>query len=495
MSINIKQNYIKYLNDTNSTKINSRKAFSIGGKLKHSFDEIIIPSLNTIVLFDKLNIYSSKKTGLHGLSNIKIPDNFNWRTDKQKGHLISKPGNQMLCGSCWAISAAGIISDNFVVSNLVDYMPNLSTTYILVNYPQNQCSGGNPSLVFKQIKDASLSGKGITTEHCVDYSWCSTNSLCNGDAKKHMDKTISNEELNDLIPKNNGCYNSNVKHLVFTIDEEPSTLGIGMTDPNSEEKEITEDNWKSMLFNIKKHILLKGPVLGGFLVFKNFMDGKWTKSEQNKGIYLETGDYTNTASIKFDTNQVDSSNFKGSHAVAIIGWGVENDVFIDNNNTKANVPYWYCRNSWTEKWGDDGYFKIAMYPFNKISQFDKQITIQGPSSRNMAGGIVLINVTKQPKEILLDSLNINKEKTLHTERDTSFYAEDSNNISSKISTQNVLKESQTSPKSNHKSHTSSHHKSSSSSIDISNIKYVLYVLYIMYILYICYVFYIKYKNV
>jgi hypothetical protein len=28
------------------------------------------------------------------------------------------------------------------------------------------------------------------------------------------------------------------------------------------------------------------------------MDGKWTKSDQNKGIYLENGDYTNTSSIK-----------------------------------------------------------------------------------------------------------------------------------------------------------------------------------------------------
>ena len=374
-------------------------------------------------------------------------------------------------------------------------MPNLSTTYILVNYPQNQCAGGNPSLVFKQIKDASLSGKGITSDHCVDYSWCSTNSLCNGDAKKHMDKTISNDELNDLIPKNNGCYNSNVKHLVFTIDEEPTTLGIGMVDPNSEEKEINEDNWKTMLFNIKKHILLKGPVLGGFLVFKNFMDGKWTKSDNNKGIYLENGDYTNTSSIKFDTNQVDSSNFKGSHAVAIIGWGIEKDVVIDNNNTKVNVPYWYCRNSWTQKWGDNGYFKMAMYPFNKISQFDSQITIQGPSSKNIAGGIVLINVTKKPKEVFLDSLNINHEKKLNTEHDTLFYAEDSNNISSKISAQKNLQTS-----SSPKSQTSSSPKSQTSyspksHIDISNIKYILYILYIFYILYVCYIFYIKYKNV
>lgn len=31
-----------------------------------------------------------------------------------------------------------------------------------------------------------------------------------------------------------------------------------------------------------------------------------------------------------------------------------------------------------------------------------------PSSKSIAGGIVLINVKKQPKEVLLDFLNINK---------------------------------------------------------------------------------------
>ena len=38
--------------------------------------------------------------------------------NKTKGGAITTPGNQGLCGSCWAISSAGIISDNFVVSGL-----------------------------------------------------------------------------------------------------------------------------------------------------------------------------------------------------------------------------------------------------------------------------------------------------------------------------------------------------------------------------------------
>ncbi|CAJ0929411.1 unnamed protein product, partial [Mesorhabditis belari] len=39
--------------------------------------------------------------------------------------------------------------------------------------------------------------------------------------------------------------------------------------------------------------------------------------------------------------------FKGTHAVKIIGWGVEN-----------NTPYWLVANSWNSDWGEKGLFRI-----------------------------------------------------------------------------------------------------------------------------------------
>jgi len=454
-SLNLDTNYLQKLKSVKPTQIGSKKGglASIGG---HTINSMTIPPLNTTVSFSQFNRWNpSQNRGLSAMSDKVIPVNFNWAEDKKKGHLISKPGNQMLCGSCWAISAAGIIGDNFVVAGLVDYMPNLSTTWILVCFPQLQCQGGNPALAFQQIASASATTGGVVTNHCIDYSWCATNQYCNADATKHMDKKVTGTvDLNTFIPKNCGCYDANVEHLLFKLDGNVNTLAIGMIN-STNQSEITQEQWPTLLTQIKKHILIQGPVLGGFLVFTNFMDGVWCKTEENKGVYLENGVY-NGQTIKFDESQTSAKNFKGSHAVAIIGWGIEKNVVIDNNGTKQDVPYWYCRNSWTENWGNKGYFKMAMYPYNKLSQFDKQVALNSPMGNMVAGGIVLIKATKKPELVKLDKVLLNPDKTLHTihDADRSYYSKDSNQykivVPKKSTEENVVTTPTTSPSKNKK---------------------------------------------
>ena len=356
------------------------------GALKtiHTIEEQIIPPLNSIIEFSTLPQYKiSEHVGLAALDTTVLPENFNWRDNGgDKASLLSKPENQMLCGSCWAISVAGIVADNHVVSGTVNWKPNLSTTWCLANYPQFQCKGGNPGILLTDI-----SNSGIATNNCVDYSWCTENQLCNGKATAHFKE--NNVDLSKLIP-NAGCYDASVPHYLYYIDP-PTTISL------------TDSNMDPVLFTntIKKHILLYGPVQGGFLVYKNFMNGAFSKI--NGGVYLETGIYDNEE-ITFNKSQLNEENYVGTHAIAIIGWGVQKGIKVSSSSI-TDVPYWYCRNSWTEKWADGGYFKMAMYPYNKISQFDNIVTIKTQKGNIKAGGIVMLRATKKPEYKMAEQID------------------------------------------------------------------------------------------
>lgn len=41
-----------------------------------------------------------------------------------------------------------------------------------------------------------------------------------------------------------------------------------------------------------------------------------------------------------------------SHSALVIGYG----VVKDENGTE--IPYWLCKNSWSENWGENGFFRI-----------------------------------------------------------------------------------------------------------------------------------------
>jgi len=78
---------------------------------------------------------------------------------------------------------------------------------------------------------------------------------------------------------------------------------------------------------IQKDILLHGPVQAGFKVYKDFI-------HYSSGVYHK------------DFWRVFAS---GGHAVKIVGWGVD---------AESGHEYWTVANSWTNQWGEDGFFRI-----------------------------------------------------------------------------------------------------------------------------------------
>ena len=62
-------------------------------------------------------------------------------------------------------------------------------------------------------------------------------------------------------------------------------------------------------------------------VYEDFMS-------YSNGIYVQTSD-----------------KFLGVHAVKVIGWGWDKNL---------KVMYWRVANSWSNRWGNNGYFNIQM---------------------------------------------------------------------------------------------------------------------------------------
>jgi hypothetical protein len=370
MSITINGNYLEMLR--NAKPINQHKVVKNGMASIRNIPTI--PPLNTDIRFSLLPRFNIAKHPNIGQMAVAapFPEIWNWyekfsiddKSTLNKKKYISPPGNQRHCGSCWAISAAGLVSDLFVVAGKVDYAPNLSTTYILACYPQHQCQGGDPGMLLGAIAEG-----GLASNKCVDYDWCTEDPFCSG-----QEQVVSGDQappnMNALIPRC-GCYFPENKNLYFVT--RPTFVSYKPGEQIETYKNI-----------VKAHILSEGPVQGGFVVLANFIPthGDFSKS---KGVYLENVDYGG------DNYFLTGSNgYKGSHAVTIIGWGVEKNVRYKIGDTEktGDIPYWFCRNSWGTEWGIGGFFKMAMYPFNKISQFDVGVDMTSFGMNGVLGGMI-----------------------------------------------------------------------------------------------------------
>jgi hypothetical protein len=333
-----------------------------------------IPPINTDIRFSSKLPYFKLSDYTSDLYNVNVPTTFTWRDKKN----IAKPSNQGLCGSCWALVTADVIGDNLVVSNIVNWKPNISTTWSLACYPQDQCQGGNPAELLLDIAK-----NGVVDNTCLDYSWCTKDDKCNGEFNNNI-YNIPMKILNNNIPKC-ACKNIFNNRLLYFVEPTSKIIAINPS------LNITQDN---VIDIIKKHIYKYGSVIGGFTIFENFREGKFTKI--NDGIYFENGIYDNDQ-ITFSDDQINSDKIVGTHVVSVIGWGISKNIIVDNNGTRKDVPYWECRNSWGENWGDGGYFKIAMYPWNKKVQFIKEVQINDLNNKTFTtGGIILINTKKPP---------------------------------------------------------------------------------------------------
>lgn len=360
-------------------------------------NEKIIPPLNTDLRMEKvLPEYSRSTLSVFGSGDSsteqELPENFSWHiitssdsnTIVAKKKLINPVQNQHMCGSCWAMALSACISDCFVVGGTVNWMPRIAPTYLMMTIPSSygngRCNGGNPAKTALALESIP-----VTDTTCVDYSWCANEQTCTSSTASSHFKGNLGDTLNKNIPyPSKSCYFEGDRYM-YQIDRGTEALFINSQNP--------PDVFRK---TVKRHILEYGPPLAGYAVYKNFITGNFTDPSVNQGVYFERANYPSDISsdvpLVFDDDNTSEYNLVGLHAVEIVGWGLAKRVQYDYNSY-GDVPFWWAKNSWGTRWGNSGgYFKIAMYPWNKFAQFGRQINVKDAT----VGGVIMIRCTKQP---------------------------------------------------------------------------------------------------
>lgn len=344
----------------------------LNGEIIEEDEEVKVSIAPNNSILDFIDIISNTFTLVEMTSKEEIPKTFTWKGKAD----ISSIFNQYNCGCCWAIGTTQVLNDMFVTgsSPLLKTNPSLSPQELLSCYKSGQCKGGNPLDALKWIEKNGIS---VTK---LDYEWCKEDSLC---TKKYSKSNPSPEdlllELNFKIPS---CPSkkSNLKYYITDI-KHPH---IKKNDPN------IEDKVSKLQLNIKNHIYLYGPVVGGITVYSSLLHGNFLKRGNKKAIYFDTYNYHREKYEKKPSRPI------GFHTISVVGWGVDDEVdgkFIGHKEgTKHKVEYWIVRNSWGKKWGIDGYFHLAMYPYNKYCQLEVSVSTNGGYS----GGFIYFKPSFTP---------------------------------------------------------------------------------------------------
>jgi len=301
---------------------------------------------------------------------VVIPPSFNWY-DTVKASSMCPVLNQFTCGSCWAFSTTTSMSDQFVIQDLLHENPQLDITELIAcwqNDINEKCEGSNPALALLFIQKQGIQSSASIQQ---SYSWCSSNDVCNGTSSSFND--TSSKDLNALVPACSSIARSPSpfpfpKFYVKNIRASPLMMG---------HRPFTLEEAQMSIDRVKEFIMQYGPVIGNYNIFENFYSGNYLCSGDNPdNIYLDCVNYTSGNR----ESSMDFTSFVGGHSVSIVGWGVGRAkgylLGKSPSGEMFDVPYWIARNSWSARWGMDGFFRMAMFPINTFSQFDVTVEVQ-----------------------------------------------------------------------------------------------------------------------
>ncbi|XP_074601918.1 cathepsin B-like [Brevipalpus obovatus] len=221
-----------------------------------------------------------------------IPDTFDSRIEWPHCASISLIRDQSNCGACWAFGAVEAMSDRICIASAGRVRVNISSQDLVSCSDLGGCGGGNPASAWQYWVDS-----GLVTGDLYGSGGCMPYSVKPGHhGEPYLPTPACNRTCQSGYPKS---YRED-KHF-------------GM------EAYLVDSNVEA----IQNDILDNGPVEAGFRVYADFFS-------YESGVYIQH-----------------CQDYKGGHAIKLLGWGTEN-----------GTPYWLAANSWNATWGDKGYFKI-----------------------------------------------------------------------------------------------------------------------------------------
>ncbi|MCP9265086.1 Papain family cysteine protease [Dirofilaria immitis] len=261
---------------------------------------------------------------------LNLPKQFDARLQWPLCWSIHQVANQGECGSCWAVSAASVMSDRLCIATNYSNQNQISAEDLISCCDDcGGCQGTEWALsAFIYWRDHGIvtGGNYGSSEGCKPYTISSNCGIpCSPeDYQKKIASTCqrtcqplySLDYEDDLISSQKAYFIRIAKFISAAI-------------PSIQQKLEETIGDYDIVELIKREIYLYGPALACFTASVDFQ-------HYHSGIYHIIDDNANKNKIY-------------GHCVKILGWGEEN-----------NHKYWLYMNTWGRNWGDYGFFRVDL---------------------------------------------------------------------------------------------------------------------------------------